>query len=135
VNFTGYISYDGAAWQVITPARIKPTMVFSGNALTVTHEALPTAESDVQITGRDSATALANLGSSGATTFQVFFRDYTGAIIAAPTTDMRIRYSGTVMVRREVNLGNIACSRANCKLDANKVASGSGNVWICGDML
>jgi hypothetical protein len=132
VPFSGTVSYDGANWVVSTPTLAKPTFSFSAGVLTVTHELFITAESAVQVVARDSSNTLASVGTIGTTSFTVVFRDYAGALITTETTNMRFIYSGSQLVTRETPIGNVLLSRPNCKLDAAKVYSGSGNIWLMG---
>ena len=132
VPFSGTVSYDGANWVVSTPALAKPTFSFSAGVLTVTHETFIAAESAVQVVARDSSNTLASVGTIGTTSFTVVFRDYAGALITTETTNMRFVYSGSQLVTRETPIGNVLLSRPNCKLDAAKVYSGSGNIWLIG---
>lgn len=138
VDFSGYIEWNGSAWTVSTQAFSKPTMVFNSGTLTVTHEPLATQDANVTVDGRDIAggtnTVHIRPGQSTPTTFDVIFRDNAGAMLAAPSTSMRFYYSAVARVKRESPLGTINFWRPNCKLNANAVASGSGNFWIMGAM-
>lgn len=138
VDFSGYIEYNGSAWTVTTQAFNKPTMAFSSGTLTVTHETLATQDANVTVDGRDLAGGTNNVhirpGQSTTTTFDAIFRDNSGAMVTTPNTSMRFYYSSVARVKREVPIGTINFLRPNCKLDANNVASGSGNFWIVGAM-
>lgn len=138
VDFSGYIEYNGTTWTVSTQAFSKPTMSFSSGTLTVTHETLATQDANVTVDGRDVAGGTNSVhvrpGASTTTTFEVIFRDNSGAMVTTPNTSMRFYYSSVARVKREVPIGTINFLRPNCKLDANNVASGSGNFWIVGAM-
>jgi hypothetical protein len=135
VQFNGYIYFDGADWQVVTPARNKPTMVFSAGTLTVTHETLPTDDALISVNPRAASTMIALGDASTPTTFTAQFRDFAGALITTPSTSMRFYYQGSHWVRRAAPVGQIAIARPNAKLNAANVASGSGNWWVQGQMV
>lgn len=132
VEFGGNISYDGTNWVVNTPTYLKPTMVFSAGTLTVTHNVFGAADANVVVTTRDNATTLCTMGNATSTNFTVVFRDYTGALITTPSTDMKFFYQGTQMMTRETPVGQILLTRNHCKLDANNFFAASGNIWLMG---
>jgi hypothetical protein len=138
VDFSGYIEWNGTTWTVITQAFAKPTMAFASGVLTVTHEVLATQDANVTVDGRDIGGGTNSVhvrpGASTTTTFEVTFRDNSGAMVTTPNTSMRLYYSSVARVKREAPLGTINFLRPNCKLDANNVASGSGNFWVIGAM-
>ncbi|MFA5040001.1 MAG: hypothetical protein WC464_00005, partial [Bdellovibrionales bacterium] len=112
-RFSGYIYYDGTAWQVSTGAYTKPTMSFTAGVLTVTHETLLSTEATVTVTERSGAIVAQNDGYS-ATTFTVVFRDFAGTILTTAATSMRFYYSGNDNVLQSNCVGNIFVSVPLC---------------------
>lgn len=107
----GYIYYNGTDW-VFSSAEGVSGVFFNAGILTITHSPITGIKGSVtSITGA----LITNLGSLGSTTTEVYFRDYAGALITAPTADMKIYFerksSGlTVSPDSYVNPnGNIWC--------------------------
>jgi len=131
---SGYIAYNGATWVVTTDAETKPTMVFASNKLTVTHETV--SQGHATATARDGVTSqyIARMGGFSTTTFEVSFRDFAGAIITTPDTDMRFYFNMADLVLQETPTGGIRFVREKVNLDANDVFLSSANFWINGTM-
>lgn len=113
-----YVSYNGSSWSsqqgVFTPT-------FSAGMLTLAHSAVDTTQrgTELSITGRGGVLSPA-AGSSTATTTQVQFFDWTGALQTTPTTDMKIY----------VNRG-----QATAQVNPNNVHVGTypgSNIWVWG---
>jgi hypothetical protein len=98
-----YISYNGSAWVsqdgIITPG------AFSGGELSLSHEDVGNGYA-ASIVGRGASTlVLASTGSNAvtATGTKVMFRDYAGALITSPSTDMKFYISRTRSMKNPIN--------------------------------
>jgi hypothetical protein len=130
-GFSGYIYYDGSDWQVSTTAHNKPTVSFSSGIITVTHETLSVG--NVVATARDGS-YVAQMGSANNTSFNVTFRDFSGAVRTTESTAMRFFYTGADMVQQRNVSGYVNAFLENIKLDANLVFESTSNIWINGSM-
>lgn len=109
----GYIYYDGANW-VFNSAEGVSGVSFSNGVLTITHSAITGIKGSVECR---TGALLANLGSLGTTTTEVYFRDYTGALATSPTTDMKIYFER---------------DSSNLVLSPNNYINSNGNIWCLG---
>lgn len=97
-----YIYYDGSAWQSSQGGRFT-IGTFSGGELPLTHQAMP--GKSVSITPRGaSSVAMLSTGTNALTDTdtKVVFRDWSGALVTTPSTDMKffvtrhMEYGGTI---------------------------------------
>lgn len=133
VLFSGYISYNGTSWEVITKALTKPTFSFSGGYLTVNHT--NTTNSMPVVTMRNSATINAQLDGYSDTLFVVAFRDLLGNLITTPSTGMRVYFQIQDFVRAEDLIGNLQIHVPHSKINFNNLFGEFGNFWIKGEMI
>lgn len=110
-----YVSYNGTSWSSLNGVFSSISMDGSGN-LNLTHEYIGGASGSATL--RDGP-LVAQLGTVGATSTQVVFRDYAGTKLTTPTTDMR------VFVTR---VGSGALDPQQIGLGANE------NLWVYGVM-
>lgn len=125
-GISGYISYNGSVWSIVLNNSIIPTtdfsFVFDGatGKLTVTHTnaALQNEAFATAITPRLGTTAYnMYLGALGSTTFEVYFKDYSGATVLVPTNQMKFYFTRNGLWQIPNSLLGIAAS----------------NIWIMGD--
>lgn len=126
--------YDGSAWRVSTPAKVKPTVTsFSGNLLTIAYnQTVPTAYALPIVGSLKGSTAISRVGvtSNATTQLVVAFYDYSGTAVSAASTDMDFIVELPIEVLAETPLGTASISRPNCKLNLSDVYSADGNFWI-----
>ena len=130
-NISGYMSYNGTDWVYTGDMTDTPTGVWDGveNEVVVTHVMSDTT--DISINGRATAHT-AKPDSTSSTTFQVKFYDVSGSLVTTPDTDMKFFFSRKGYAKTSLRYGTFAIKRGYAKVDANKLISGSGNLWILG---
>jgi len=127
----GYVYYNGADWVYSGDLYTPPTFSFSSGELTVTH---PEADrkSAVIVSSRGSSSIARSDSQISDTQFKVKFYDNTGTAVTTPNTDMRFFFSRRGAVRVNTLDGIFAVNRSYCGVNHNKLASGSGNIWLMG---
>jgi len=109
----GYIYYNGTDW-VTSSAEGVSGVSFSNGVLTITHSAITGIKGSVS---SRTGVLVTNLGSLGSTTTEVYFRDYVGALVPSPITDMKIYF--------ERNSSSLTVSPDN-------YTNANGNIWCLG---
>lgn len=130
-DIDGYISYNGTAWVYAGDMVDAPTMAWDAgeSELVVTHVISDTT--NISINERAGGLT-AKPDSVSSTFFQVKFYDSSGVLVSSPTTDMKFFFNRKGYARTGLRDGNFAVKRGYAKVDANKLISGSGNLWILG---
>lgn len=133
-RMTVRINWDGAAWQVSTPGKVKPTITgFSGGGvLTIAYGQTITLANSQPVIALKGSTGIAAAGwlSFSATGMTLAFYDYAGAVITVANTNMDFTFQIPVEVLSETPSGVIGITRENCKLNGNDVFGTSANLWI-----
>lgn len=130
-NISGYISYNGSSWAYTGKMVDEPDISWdiAENELVVNH--VMSDDTDISITARAGGVD-AKPDSVGPTFFQVKFYDASGTLITTPSTDMKFFFSRKGYAKTSLRYGNFAVKRGYAKVDANKLVSGGGNLWILG---
>ena len=126
----GYIRFDGVDWLVTTTLTVPPTMVWNAGVLTVTH---PDCDIyNISIDERDDGYRV-SVGSIGNNTFTVKFYDWvTNAQITTQSNLMKFYVSRKAKALKTDISGSVNIRRGFAQVDAEKVISTTGNIWLMG---
>jgi hypothetical protein len=131
---SGYISYNGSAWNVVTDNLDIPTCSFNGTTgeLTVTFTHKPPTNYSIAVTSRDGA-YIPVLGSVSQNYFVVKFKDWAGNTILAADTNMKLFYLSGEMARSKWGANNVTLIRRGyMQLNPANVVDADGNLWVYG---
>jgi hypothetical protein len=110
----GYISYNGTSWVINGDKEGISSVSFTGGILTITHEDIGT--SFARNCSCRNGVYLADIGTTGATTTQIYIKDYAGTLVSTPDSNMRIFFNA------------ITRPAAN----PNDLTNVGGNIWVYG---
>lgn len=129
----GYVTFDGSTFNCNTSNINVPTFSFSNGVLTVNHEQYNNPYS-ITISGRDGAYIPA-LGSVGAYSFQVIFKDYAGNAINVADTNMKFFFHVASKVKSQIpNDMKVSVRRGNVNIPTADLDIPGANFWIFGLM-
>lgn len=113
----GYVFYNGTTWDYATTYGVTGTPTFSAGVLTIPTFRYP-GGLNAHVDSRDANYHM-GVGSSGGGSIEIYIRDFTGALVTTPSTDMKLRFS--CGVRDVVNLKDVRSDELS-----------GGNFWVFG---
>lgn len=136
VPLNGSVVFDGSSWNVVTAAKVKPTVSFKAGVLTVTHQPISAAQEKFALISPRKPNVPISISSgtqSGLDSFSVEFRDpSTGGLLSSVPSGAGFFYRRDIDVIAEQGAGSFAIKRGSVKLNAEDVFLENANLWILG---
>ncbi|MGN5537814.1 hypothetical protein [Alcaligenes sp. Lyrl_28] len=136
VPLNGSVVFDGSNWNVVTAAKVKPTLSFNAGVLTVTHQPISAAQEKFALISPRKSNVPISISAGtqqGLNSFSVEFRNpTTGQLLSVVPPGAGFFYQRDVSVIAEQGSGTFSIKRGSVKLNAEDVFLENANLWILG---